>query len=425
MSRRLLITVGLVVLAGAAVWAGFSWWLQSGEPDLSDISAVPAGRWHNVPSVAGNAEISEAEDALARVMSLPYVSGSQKADARSGVITYDAARAGAGINLYVSGHGPEAILLDMHGRVLHRWRLAYQEAFDDVSEGVEASYWRRAHLLPDGSLLAIFQAGGMVKIDRNSNLQWAVDDGFYNDLEVTGDGEILVIGKAARIVPEVNSGEAVLEDFVVTVSPDGTVVRRLSLLRAFLDSPYRDLLEPMASTGDIFHSNTVEWLDGRHADRSEIFRRGNLLVSLREVDVVAIVDPEREVVEWAKRGPWDAQHQPTLLDSGALLVFDNLGDGGFSRVMEYDPLTDETPWQYPAAGSELLSSPEAGSCQRLAGGTTLITESERGRALEVTDEGEIVWEFVSPHRAGAEKILVATLFDMVRLPLEASSFLEG
>ena len=39
-----------------------------------------------------------------------------------------------------------------------------------------------------------------------------------------------------------------------------------------------------------------------------------------------------------------------------------------------------------------------GDQQRLANGNTLITESEGGRLLEVTRDGEIVWEFINPVR---------------------------
>ena len=49
-------------------------------------------------------------------------------------------------------------------------------------------------------------------------------------------------------------------------------------------------------------------------------------------------------------------------------------------------------------------------------GNTLVTESDAGRAFEVTPSGEIVWEFLSPWRAGEAGELVATLFEVVRLP---------
>jgi len=72
-----------------------------------------------------------------------------------------------------------------------------------------------------------------------------------------------------------------------------------------------------------------------------------------------------------------------------------------------------------------LYSPEAGSCQRLPNGNTLITDSEKGRALEITAEKQPVWEFVSPHRAGTRGELVATLFEVVRISTSELEFLSA
>jgi hypothetical protein len=54
-------------------------------------------------------------------------------------------------------------------------------------------------------------------------------------------------------------------------------------------------------------------------------------------------------------------------------------------------------WSY--AGSPPLSffSPHISGAQRLNSGNTLICEGGWGRIFEVTPEGEIVWEFISPH----------------------------
>jgi outer membrane protein assembly factor BamB len=120
---------------------------------------------------------------------------------------------------------------------------------------------------------------------------------------------------------------------------------------------------------------------------------------------------------WARTGIWRKQHQPTFLDDGRLLLFDNLGAGrDRSRVLELDPLTGETVWQFGGTRDADFFSKTLGSCQRLPNGNTLITESENGRALEVTPEGKVVWEFYNPHRAGDHRELVAVLFEMVRLP---------
>jgi hypothetical protein len=99
-----------------------------------------------------------------------------------------------------------------------------------------------------------------------------------------------------------------------------------------------------------------------------------------------------------------------------MLVFDNSGGHGYSRILELDPMTQQISWSYPDKPSPQFFSDCCGTSQRLDNGNTLVTESEAGRAFEVTPEGEIAWEFFSPHRAGEDSELVATLFEVTRLP---------
>jgi hypothetical protein len=78
-------------------------------------------------------------------------------------------------------------------------------------------------------------------------------------------------------------------------------------------------------------------------------------------------------------------------------------------------------WQYPPAGAGADTRFYSGCCgtaARLPGGNTLIAITTAGRAIEVTPAGEIAWEFVSPHRAGATGELVAAVFDVVALPVD-------
>jgi hypothetical protein len=98
------------------------------------------------------------------------------------------------------------------------------------------------------------------------------------------------------------------------------------------------------------------------------------------------------------------------------LLFDNLGADGQSRVLELEPLTLKTVWEYRGTRQDPFFSAECGTAHRLANGNTLIVESLNGRAFEVTPDKRIVWELYNPHRAGKNKELIATLFDVVRLP---------
>ncbi len=410
--RPLLLSTLLLTVLAASLYLRYR--ADAPEPGASR-SDLPAGRWRLVaPSKTANASPED----LARTLSLPYLAGSKSAPAVSGVTVWDRRRAFSGVNLYTSGHAPEVLLIDMAGRRLHRWRLSFERAFPGKAPTEETAFFRRAELAPDGTLLAIYQGGGLVALDSASRLLWKVDIGTYNDFFRAADGTIYLLTKEAKVVPEVSESRPTLEDSITIVDPRGKIRARISLLRALLDSPFASLFSPHPAGGDILHANTIEIFDGRLASRSPrpgLFASGNALVSLREIDTIGIVDLATRRFSWAQRGPWAGQHQPTLLGSGKILLFDNQPLGRLSYVLEIDPLSGAVGWKYPQAG-QFLSSEQAGSAQRLANGNTLITESDRGRAFEVTPAGETVWEFVSPHQAGPRGVFVATLFEVVRLP---------
>ena len=108
-----------------------------------------------------------------------------------------------------------------------------------------------------------------------------------------------------------------------------------------------------------------------------------------------------------------------------MLIFNNVAALNVSEVIEFDPLSQRKLWSYRGSEEVPFYSRKAGSCQRLPNGNTLIVESDGGRAFEAAPEGEIVWQFMNPHRAGKEGELIATLFDLVRLaPEYADGWLE-
>ena len=358
-------------------------------------------------------------DAMRELADLPYLEGYQEAPEESSVTRFDPDRAEAGLNLVVSGHAPAADLVDMEGRVLHAWSLQLRAAWPaldlDGREGF-AEFWRRAHAFPDGDLLAIYDGIGMVRVDADSRLEWADAGNYHHDLWVADDGTIYTLSRHSRDRHDVLELDGPIEeDFVSILAPTGDELRRVSVLECFVRSDYFPLLENARKQGDVLHANTIERLDGRFADRIPAFAEGNFLVSLPTINTVAVVDIDRVTVTWALAGLWKFQHQPTLLESGHLLVFDNGGEWGDSRVLELDPLTHDVAWSYRSTPKQRFSSPFLGSSARLPGGNTLVTESTAGRAFEVTPQGERVWEYLNPHRAGEGDRLIASLLEVVRL----------
>ena len=314
--------------------------------------------------------------------------------------------------------------MDMKGKVLHRWRLPYYERWPELDpdhkdpEKGNADYWRRTSLYENGDLLAIFDGLALLKVDRHSNLIWAYRGGFHHDLEVMDDGRILVLThREIPSPPSLPDHGPITEDFITELNADGSLVRHVSILDAFARSQYTSLLDRVGVPDNIFHTNTLKVLKGRLADRSEAFKAGNVLLSLREIDVVAVIDLEQEKVVWALAGDWKMQHQQTILDNGNMLLFDNQGHGGTSKFLEFDPLTLEVVWTYEGDDENGFNSPVLGSSVCLPNGNTLITESCAGRAFEVNTEGAIIWEFVDSKRIGpsGQWQLIPAMCEMLRV----------
>jgi hypothetical protein len=358
-----------------------------------------------------------------QMKSVGYLSGYKPAGKLKGVTAYVPGMAYDGLNLITSGHAQEAKLVDMTGHPVHRWTYEFGDAFPEFRDKhgpgrinpYSRDFWRRSYLYPNGDLLAVYDGFGLIKLDLDSELIWAIRGGAHHDLFVDSDGSIYTLTREERFLPRFDETRPVLEDFVTVLDPDGKLIRKVSVLAAFERSPFASFLADRPDTPDILHTNSIQVFDGSHADRSPIFKRGNALISPRNIDVIAILDLEAETIVWALSGQWIAQHEPELLPNGNILLLDNKGHGGMSKVIEIDPFTQEIVWAYEGTAENGFYTETSGTVHRLPNGNTLIIESNSGRVFEVTPERQIVWEYYNPERAGEDDNLIATLFDVVRV----------
>jgi hypothetical protein len=409
--RSLLLALAVLV---AGVGAGYGWGRLAGSTPRPD-SPLSAGLDRD------RAAAAQSEQAR-RLASLGYVAGSRPAKGDTGV-TVSTAKAQAGLNFYVSGHGPEAVLMDMGGQPVHRWRFDYERAFPDThlpTTPVGRSFWRRALLLPDGDVVAIFEGQGLIRIDHRSRLRWAAPIGAHHDLFLAPDGQLWVLTRKVQLIPQIHADQPVLEDFVSVLSDEGKVVREISVLEAFWRSEYRGLLDAAPPSGDLLHTNTIVRLTGERSGEIPALQHGNLLLSIPRLNALAVLDPAREEIVWALTGLFRFQHTPALLASGEILLLDNQWRRDESRALEIDPVTQKVVWQYRGTPERPFYTEYNGAAYRLANGDTLLVESDAGRAIEVDREGEIVWEFRSPHRTPDG--LVAALFDLQRIDPAALRF---
>ena len=389
-------------------------WLPADDP-------APVGNW-NVMRQSTPSDLTQLD--RDQLEALGYLAGTEIAPVEIGVVTKVPDRGDNSFNLYTSGHTQAAVLMNMNGQVLHTWsrnilglidpRVLKER--DGTLARLDMPVWRRVHMFENGDLLAVYSGIGMVKLDRDSNVIWFNDEPIHHDFFVDEEEDLIfALSRQMRIVPRFSSLRPVLDDLVILLDSEGRVLRRLSIFDAIQNSDFAGLLEWVPDQQDIFHTNSLEVLQPGAQHESMPFRAGEILISVRHLDAVMSIDLERESVVWALTGLWRWQHDPTLLENGNLLVFDNRRYDAFSRVLEVNPLTQEVVWAYEGTEENGFSSATSGAAQRLPNGNTLITESTAGRAFEVTTDGKVVWDFYNPARAGDNSELIATIFEMKRV----------
>jgi hypothetical protein len=368
---------------------------------------------------------SDDEALLERLRSLGYVEqvSSDPDPERTGVTLHDATRAYQGINVYCSVRSEHVRFVDMNGTVIHTITLP------ETGEG------RDCTLVPtgDGDFLALTWPL-LMRIGWDSEVRWISRAGHHHDVDLDGEGKIYTLSEKPGLLARGSSPLPIRDHSVLILDGNGRAIReielsplfsndvsreRIALMRRLLRRPEPEA-RPYDLASDVYHPNAIAILD-RDAGPG---RPGNLLLCLRELDLLAIIDPDQPAVVWRwGRKELDGPHHPSLLANGNLLIFDNGPSRQWSRIIEVVPTTGRIVWIYRGDPPESFFSKVRGSAQALPTGNVLITESTRGRVFEVTRAGEIVWEFWNPERTGdgtRRQIYRMQRFDLDRLGLPRS-----
>ncbi len=286
-----------------------------------------------------------------------------------GLIYYAPQSCYRGYTLFSNIRGYDASLIDMEGRVCHRWHS---------DEGINYAY-----LLPNSNLLLHTGAPGdpagtgglggsaatVLELDWESNVVWEYRNPLlHHDFERLPNGNTLVLlweAMSAELASQVRGGyhaegqaETMFGDVVEEITPQGAVTHRW---RSFDHlSLEDDVICPLESRREWTHGNTLN-----------VTADGDLLVSYRSTSTVGLVDRATGAFRW-KWGPGQIshQHQPTFLENGRVLLFDNgshrlAPSTNYSRIIEVDPATNQIAWEYrgdPPYLSTVTRSVEHSAC---------------------------------------------------------------
>ncbi len=323
---------------------------------------------------------------------------------RTGLTALDRDKACPGYVVYspMTGSG-DVYLLNLDGEEVHHWSMPHPPGL-------------YGYLLPNGNLFyggkipddawdrfsswKRFNGGVMLEATPAGEIVWEHhDQDHHHDARRTESGGALYLtveemprDLAAKVkggIPETGAA-AMWADVIVEVDAAGKRVWEWHALE-HLDVE-TDVLTFNDRRDEWSHGNTVVPLpDGR------------VMFSFRNISTVGIIDKASSEIVWKLGNETLAQqHDPSMLPNGNILIFDNGSHRRddplpSSRVIEIDPNTNQTVWEYRDSPAYNFFSAYISGARRLGNGNTLITEGQFGRMFQVTPQGEVVWEYINPH----------------------------
>ena len=269
-----------------------------------------------------------------------------------------------------------------------------------------------AVLYPNGDVVFNFQYGGLVRIDRCARPLWKLPRQTHHSIFRDTAGNLWVPSRTLREHPVRKYQDVPApfqEEYILEVSPDGRVLREISVLDVIFKSKYEGVLFASGAHDvvlqkpldhDFTHLNDIEVLTPELAPAFPMFEAGDLLISLRNLDTILVLSPTSGRIKWSRTGPYLRQHDPDFLPSGRISVFDNrrvdeVGTVGASRIVEIDPASSSVVTTFGEGKGPPFYTETMGDHQPLPNGDTLITESSAGHAFEVTPDGEVVWSYIN------------------------------
>ncbi|MGH8143863.1 MAG: aryl-sulfate sulfotransferase [Steroidobacteraceae bacterium] len=377
----------------------------------------------------------------------------------TGVTRYDPAAAYNCDVLFGAFNPPngKTYLIDMDGHVLHQWdKSGYPTRMLDPArmQGAKGTIGVQLQDVPAGNgagqIGLVPGVAGITRdltvgfIDWSGNVTWQWGNQApggaalqHHDWDLLPNGDVLLLAnKVGRLSGFGN--RLMLDDVIYEVTRDGRIVwtwKASQHLAEFGFTAAQLKLLQRVSAQDYLHMNDMQVLGSNHWEHSgdQRFAADNILISSRNANFIAIISRSSGKIVWRigpNFTPWpqpyaaagvnklpfkvdrlSGQHDANMIGEGLpgagnILVFDNEGEGGYppatmplingSRVLEINPVTDEVVWQYTGR-KDAFYSPFISSAQRLPNGNTLIDEGIDGRFFQVTRQGRIVWEYVSPY----------------------------
>jgi hypothetical protein len=219
-------------------------------------------------------------------------------------------------------------LVNRDGPIQYSDQLIGSEQRRQFSFSSRQRVWH-PYLSKDGSLTYAIPWNDLVSVDlKTGQEKWRVRGAFHHSIEPDANGDLWV---CAALVPEAISNQKsqkrhsnkVFEDQgLIKVSPSGKILQLISVADLILKSGLEYLLYGSSNPNVNFDPIHLNQITPIRSD-SGVFKKGQILVSLRNLSTILLVDPDSQSVVWHGSGNWMNQHCVIPVGPSTFSVLDN------------------------------------------------------------------------------------------------------
>jgi hypothetical protein len=306
-------------------------------------------------------------------------------------------------------------IIDRSGRIIHEWLPVWSQVWPDEEgefpPGLRPTKGTHLHgiaILPSASIVANFAHLSTFMMDVCGKIKWKLDNLGHHSIHYADDGTLWVPAEkhiAAGLTGYPNH-EAPLQSWTLqNISTHGEILQTIPVIDLFFQNDLQGLLymssldnEYVVVSADTLHLNDIETFPAGW--KSDIFREGDILISLRNINTIMVIDATTKQVKFISTGRVMRHHDPDFMPGNKISVFDNhnISDPNnswptASRVVEIDAVSGDSTTVLAGDGDEPFFTRIMGDHQRLKNGNILVVPSGEGRVLEFTKDGDLVWRY--------------------------------
>ena len=336
------------------------------------------------------------------------------------VIAPSGSEAAMGLNLLTimgPDHTPQLKVVDMAGTEIHSWATNWFDIWPDathlppeeVPQSMPGGHLQGAVLLPDGDIVFNYSKLGTVRMGLCGEVRWKLPYQTHHSIHLDSDNVLWIPGKRKYLEKLANfpaHKAPVIDQTILKVSLDGEILDEISVFELLANNNQRALLHMTADAiadrvqggTDVLHLNDIEVFP-RHLEEG-FFKYGDIVLSLRNINTIAVFEPKTWRLKLLKVGGFVRQHDPDFIDGNTIMLFDNnnIGPAAFgqqSRILKLDGPTGEITELFSGSAEYPFYTKIMGTQQLLSNRNLLITDSIHGRAFEINDQGQVVWEYTN------------------------------